>query len=230
LQIDQNAFQKPIAFVIMFDQSANSIVMRKKALTMFRSKMMTVLALVLAGGLVAACKTATVTPPPQIFSADAYQLLNLNARRLEIIDNWQMPVADPYIGHRVSPLPSTILADWASHVLRPAGGSGEIIFDMKRIAVTMTDLPAKVGIDGLLTDQQSRKVTAEIKAKIMWLQPVGGTQASADLSAAHSITIRESATANEVSKVVNDAMKGALVRLDSQTRKELATIERIILP
>jgi hypothetical protein len=64
----------------------------------------------------------------------------------------------------------------------------------------------------------------------MWLQPVGGTQASADLSAVHSITIRESATANEVSKAVNEAMKGALVRLDSQTRKELAKIERIILP
>jgi len=214
----------------MFDQGDNSIVMRKRALTMFRSKMMTVLVLFLAGGLLAACKTATITPPPQIFSADAYQPISLNARRLEIIDNWQMPVADPYIGHRVSPLPSTILADWASHVLRPAGGSGEIIFDMKRVAVTMTDLPAKVGIDGLLTDQQSRKVTAEIKAKIIWLQPVGGTQALADLSAAHSITIRESASANEVSKVVNEAMKGALVRLDSQTRKELATIDRIILP
>jgi hypothetical protein len=197
---------------------------------MFRSKMMTVLALVLAGGLLAACKTGTATPPLQIFAADAYQPLNLNARHLEIIDNWQMPVADPYIGHRVSPLPSAILADWASHVLRPAGGSGEIIFDIKQAAVTLTDLPAKVGIDGLLTDQQSRKVTAEIKAKIMWLQPVGGTQALADLSAAHSITIRESATANEVSKVVNEAMKGALVRLDSQTREELATIDRIILP
>jgi hypothetical protein len=204
--------------------------MRKRALTMFRSKMITVLALVLAGGLLAACKTGTVTPPPQIFTADAHQPLNLNARRLEIIDNWQMPVADPYIGHRVSPLPSTILADWASHVLRPAGGSGEIIFDMKRVAVTMTDLSAKVGIDGLLTDQQSRKVTAEIKAKIMWLQPVGGTQALADMQASHSITIRESATANEVSNVVNEAMRGALVRLDSQIRKELATIDRIILP
>jgi hypothetical protein len=197
---------------------------------MFRSKMMTVLMLVLAGGLFAACKTGTATPPPQIFTTDAYQPLNLNARRLEIIDSWQIPVAGPYIGHRVNPLPSAILADWASHVLRPAGGSGEIILDMKRVAVTMTDLPAKVGIDGLLTDQQSRKVTAEIKAKIMWLQPVGGTQALADLSAAHSITMRESATANEVSKVVNEAMKGALVRLDSQTRKELATIDRIILP
>ncbi|MBP06805.1 MAG: hypothetical protein CMH08_02770 [Marinovum sp.] len=197
---------------------------------MVRSKMMTVLALVLASGLLAACKTGTATPPPQIFTTDAYQPLNLNARRLEIIDNWQMPVVDPYIGYWVSPLPSSILADWASHVLRPAGGSGEIIFDMKRVAVTMTDLPAKVGIDGLLTDRQSRKVTAEIKAKVMWLQPVGGTQALADLSAAHSITIRESATANEVSRIVNDAMKGALVRLDSQIRKELTTIDRIILP
>ena len=197
---------------------------------MFRSKMIIVLALILAGGPFVACKTGTATPPPQIFTTDAYQPLNLNARRLEIIDNWQMPVADPHIGHRVSPLPSTILADWASHVLRPAGGSGEIIFDMKRVAVTMTDLPAKVGIDGLLTNQQSHKVTAEIKAKIMWLQPVGGTQALADLSAAHSITIRESATANEVSKVINEAMKGALVRLDSETRKELAAIDKIILP
>ena len=192
--------------------------------------MTAVWALVLTGGLLAACKTGTVTPPPQIFMADAYQPLSLNARRLEIIDNWQMPVADPYIGHRVSPLPSTILADWASHVLRPAGGSGEIIFDMKRASVTMTDLPGKVGLDGFLTDQQSRKVTAEIKAKIMWLQPVGGTQALADMQAAHSITLRESATANEVSKVVNEAMRGALVRLDSQIRKELANIDRIILP
>ena len=197
---------------------------------MFRSKMMTVLMLVLAGGLFAACKTGTATPPMQIFMTDAYQPLNLNARRLEIIDNWQMPVADPYIGHRVTPLPSAILADWASHVIRPAGGSGEIISHITRVAGTLTELPAKVGIDGLPTAQPTRKVHAEIHAKIMWLQPAGGTQALADLSAAHSITMRESATANEVSKAVNEAMKGALVRLDSQTRKELATIDRIILP
>ena len=108
----------------MYDYGANSIVIRKRALTMFLSKIMTVFALVLVGGLFAACKTGTATPPPQIFTTDAYQPLNLNARRLEIIDNWQMPVADPYIGHRVNPLPSAILADWASHVLRPAGGSG----------------------------------------------------------------------------------------------------------
>ena len=56
---------------------------------MFRSKMMIVLMLVFASGLFAACKTGTAMPPPQIFTTDAYQPLNLNARRLEIIDNWQ---------------------------------------------------------------------------------------------------------------------------------------------
>ncbi len=122
---------------------------------MFRSKMMTVLMLVLAGGLFAACKTGTATPPMQIFMTDAYQPLNLNARRLEIIDNWQMPVADPYIGHRVTPLPSAIIADWASHVLRPAGCRGEIIFNIEPVAVPTPDLTAKVGIEVFLTAQKS---------------------------------------------------------------------------
>ena len=105
---------------------------------MFRSKMMTVLALVLAGGLLAACKTGTATPPPQIFTTDAYQPLNLNARRLELIDNLQMPVADPYIGHWVSPLPSAILADWAPHRLPPSVSSVEIRFYVQHIALTLT--------------------------------------------------------------------------------------------
>jgi hypothetical protein len=197
---------------------------------MFRSKVISGLVLMFVGGLFAACKTAPDTPPVTVFQSDAYQPLAINARRLEIIDNWQMPVAAPYVGHRIDPLPSNILADWASYVLRPAGGSGEVVFDMQRVAVTMTDLPQKVGIDGLFTDQQSRKVTAEIKAKIMWLQPVGGTQALADLGASHSITVRESATASEVSRVINESLRGALVRLDSQMRRELTRIDRIILP
>ena len=182
------------------------------------------------GGLFAACKTAPDTPPVTVFQSDAYQPLAINARRLEIIDNWQMPVAAPYVGHRIDPLPSNILADWASYVLRPAGGSGEVVFDMQRVAVTMTDLPQKVGIDGLFTDQQSRKVTAEIKAKIMWLQPVGGTQALADLGASHSITVRESATASEVSRVINERLRWAQDRLYRPIRRELARIDRILLP
>ena len=141
-----------------------------------------------------------------------------------------MPIVDPYVGHQINPLPSNVLADWAAHVLRPAGGSGEVVFDMERIAVTLKDVPQKFDLKGLLSDQQNRKAAAEIKAQIIWLQPIGGTQARVDLSASHSITVRESANPNEVREALHKTLKGALLRLDVQARKELAKIERIILP
>ena len=186
--------------------------------------------MIFISGLLVSCNTVQSKPPPIIFKSAAYQPLAINARRLEIIDNWQMPIVDHYVGHQINPLPSNIVADWAAHVLRPAGGSGEVVFDMERVAVTLKDMPQKVDLKGLLSDQQSRKATAEIKAQIMWLQPVGGTQARVDLSSSHSITIRESANPNEVRESLHKALKGALLRLDSQARKELAKIEKIIIP
>ena len=186
--------------------------------------------LIFIGGSLVSCNTVQSSPPPKIFANGAHQPLAINARRLEIIDNWQMPIVDPYVGHQINPLPSNIVADWASYVLRPTGGSGEIVFEIERIAVTLTDMPQKLDLEGLFSDQQSRKVNAEIKAQIMWLQPVGGTQARVDLSASHSITVRESANPNEVRAVLHETLKGALLRLDLQVRKELAQIEGISLP
>ena len=185
--------------------------------------------MIFISGLLVSCKTVQSKPPPIVFKSAAYQPLGINARRLEIIDNWQMPIVGHYVGHQINPLPSNIVADWAAHVLRPAGGSGEVVFDIERVAVTLKDMPQKLDLKGLLSDQQSRNATAEIKAQIMWLQPVGGTQARVDLSASHSITIRESANPNEVREALHKALKGALLRLDSQARKELAKIEKIII-
>ena len=186
--------------------------------------------MIFISGLLVSCNTVQSKPPPVVFKSAAHQPLSINARRLEIIDNWQMPIVGHYVGHQINPLPSNIVADWAAHVLRPAGGSGEVVFDMERVAVTLKDMPQKLDLKGLLSDQQSRKATAEIKAQIMWLQPVGGTQARVGLSASHSITIRESANPNEVREALHKALKGALLRLDSQARKELAKIEQIIIP
>lgn len=186
--------------------------------------------MIFVGGLLASCNTGQSNPPPTVFISGAHKPLMINARRLEIVDNWQMPIVDPYVGHQINPLPSNIVANWASHVLRPAGGSGEIVFDMEQIAVTLTDMPQKLDLKGLLSDQQSRKATAEIKAQIIWLQPVGGTQARVELNASHSITVRESANPNEIRETIHETLKGALFRLDAQTRKELRRIDRIILP
>ena len=63
----------------------------------------------------AACQTTA--PTPLVTTADKFAPLAINARRLEIIDNWQMTVEAPYVGHRAQTSPSNLLADWAAQVL-----------------------------------------------------------------------------------------------------------------
>ena len=172
----------------------------------------------------------TTAPVPPTTTADEFVPLAMNARRLEIIDNWQMPVEPPYIGHRAQTLPSNLLAKWASQVLQPAGGSGELVFDISRASVTRIALPLEAGIKTLLTDQQESKIKAEFDVKIMWLQPVGGSQALVQLQADHSVTIPESANTVDLQNAMQTALMGALTSLDRQARAELAQINNIILP
>ena len=180
--------------------------------------------------LLSAC-TATSPPPPKVtISSDAFSSVPLNARRLEIIENWQMPVEAPYIGHLQQRLPSTLIANWASKVLIPAGGSGELILDISRASVTKVKLPKQAGLSNALTDQQDSKVKVEFEAQLMWLQPVGGAQAMMKLSSSHSVTIPESSSANDVQRAVNECLQTAIAGLDSQARAELAKLDNIVLP
>ena len=179
------------------------------------------------GGL-SACQTTTPVPP--MAAANKFIPLAVNARRLEIIDNWQMPIEAPHIGHRAQTLPSNFLAEWASQVLQPAGGSGELVFDISRASVTQIALPLEAGIQTLLTDQQESKIKVKFDVQIMWLQPVGGNQALIKLQANHSVTIPESASSNDLQNAIQTALLGALTSLDRKVRAELAQIDNIILP
>ena len=172
----------------------------------------------------------TTAKVPSATTVDKFLPIAMNARRLEIIDNWQMRIEPPYIGHRAQTLPSDLLAKWASQVLQPAGGSGELVFDISRASVTRIALPLEVGIKTLLVDQQESKIKAEFDVKIMWLQPVGGSQALLQLQADHSVTIPESASAVDLQDAMQAALLGALTSLDQQARAEFVQINNIILP
>ena len=172
----------------------------------------------------------STAPVPPTTKADEFMPLAMNARRLEIVDNWQMPVEPPYIGYRAQTSPSSLLAKWASQVLQPAGGSGELVFDISRASLTRIALPLEAGVTTLLTDQQESKIKAEFDIKIMWLQPVGGHQALLQLQADHSVTIPESASTIDLQNAMEAAVLGALTSIDQQARAELAQINNITLP
>ena len=141
--------------------------------------------------------TTTVTAPPKL-EVDKFQPLRMNARRMEIIENWQMPVEAPYIGYLANPAPSNVVIDWATRTLLPAGGSGELVLDISRASLTRTKLARSAGLNSLITDEQESKIEAQIEARLIWLQPVGGFQGMIELSARHSVTIPESSSANDL--------------------------------
>ena len=173
--------------------------------------------------------TTTVTAPPKL-DVDSFQPLRMNARRMEIIENWQMPVEAPYIGYLANPAPSNVVIDWASRILLSAGGSGELVLDISRASLTRTKLARSANLNSLITDEQESKIEAQIEARLIWLQPVGGFQGMIELSARHSVTIPESSSANDLNVAVQDALLVAVNLLDKQAREEIAKIPNIIVP
>lgn len=173
--------------------------------------------------------TTTVTAPPKL-EVDKFQPLRMNARRMEIIENWQMPVEAPYIGYLANPAPSNVVIDWASRILLPAGGSGELVLDISRASLTRTKLARSAGLNSLITDEQESKIEAQIEARLIWLQPVGGFQGMIELSARHSVTIPESSSANDLNIAVQEALLVTVDLLDKQARKEIAKIPNITVP
>ena len=193
------------------------------------AKSMLTIPMLMMSLFLAACGAGA--PPPQFAVPSAsFAPLPLNARQLEIIENWEMPIQPPYIGHLQQPYPGNLVSQWATKVLMPAGGSGEMILDITRAAVTKVKLPPQTGLANALTDQQDSEIRVEFAAQLMWLQPVGGSQAMIKLAASHSVTIPESSSANDVQRAVNDCLNQALAGLDKQARAELAKLDNVILP
>ncbi|MEX0503284.1 hypothetical protein AB3X55_06785 [Alphaproteobacteria bacterium LSUCC0719] len=194
------------------------------------SKRVFTIPLLMVSLVLVACTTTSSPPPPVSVQSAGFGAIALNARQLEVIENWQMPIKPPYIGHLQQPYPGNLVSQWATQVLMPAGGSGEMVLDITRAAVTKVKLPPQTGLANALSDQQDSEIRVEFEAKLMWLQPVGGSQAMIKLASSHSVTIPESSSANDVQRAVNDCLNKALAGLDNQARIELAKIDNVILP
>lgn len=176
-----------------------------------------------------ACQTTELPAPPK-FEASAYAPLSLNARKLDIINNWIMPLQDPYQEHLLQPTPSDVLADWASRVLLPAGGSGELALDISEASVTINDLPKSEKFLDNFNDRQDSIVRVTYSAMLMWIQPVGGQQAAVEVRASASQTLAESSRPVDFDVAIQETILSALAELDQKLRVEIDGINGLILP
>ena len=174
-------------------------------------------------------------PPPAApllpkYDATGFESIRVDARKLEIIENWQMPMKAPFIEHTLMPDLSSMVVDWAKYALVPVGGSGEVVLDISQASVQVTDLPQGTALLDVFSDQQESKIRVDIVTKLMWIQPVGGKQSIVDVIASTTRTLSESKTPNERQIAVREVMIEAVKLLDIEARKQISNIPEIIRP
>ena len=174
-------------------------------------------------------------PPPAApllpkYDATGFESIRVDARKLEIIENWQMPMKAPFIEHTLMPDLSSMVVDWAKYALVPVGGSGEVVLDISQASVQVTDLPQGTALLDVFSDQQESKIRVDIVTKLMWIQPVGGKQSIVDVIASTTRTLSESKTPNERQIAVREVMIEAVNLLDIEARKQISNIPEIIRP
>ena len=178
--------------------------------------------------LLSSCTATSQKTVLPIYETTDFQSLRLDARKMEIIENWNMPMEPPYIEHTLSPNLSSMLVDWASRVLIPVSGSGEVVLDISKASVKITSLPRSEKLIDLFKDNQEVMVRADIKAKLIWIQPVGGKQAIIDLSATASSSMKETATPNEREIAIREVMIEAVNLINQQAEVEVRASEGLI--
>ena len=176
------------------------------------------------------CKSTSSCTPLLKYDPAGFESIRIDARKLEIIENWQMPMEPPFIEHTLMPNLSSMVVDWAKYALVPVGGSGEVVLDISQASVQVTDLPQGTGLLDVFSDQQESKIRVDIVTKLMWIQPVGGKQGIVDVIASTTRTLSESKTPNERQIAVREVMIEAVNLLDIEARKQITNIAGIIRP
>ena len=73
-------------------------------------------------------------------------------------------------------------------------------------------------------------IRVDIKAKLMWIQPVGGKQGIVDINATATRTVSESSTPNVRDVAIRETMLEAINLLDAEARRKVDTIAGILRP
>ena len=196
----------------------------------FMARYLTFITLLIAGSLLSGCGNSEPPKVMKAFDASVYAPMAVNARQLKILQSWQMPMQSPYEEHLLNPMPVDILTDWATQVLQPLGGSGDVTLDITEASVQITELPPEEGFLNSLKDNQDSQIRVIFTAKLIWLQPLGQHQGMVEIRATATQTLPESSRPIDFDLAIQDTILATLTSFDRQLRDETAKMQLFILP
>ena len=176
------------------------------------------------------CQTGASVEKVISFNAADNQALAINARRLEVVDNWLMPLTPPYVEHELQMTPAESVIEWAKQTVVPKGATGELILNISEASIKQEALPPSEGFFNSLKDNQETRLRVTIEAQLLWIQPVGNYQGTAKLAAKTTQTLPESATPADYLIAKENLVNRAIALIDGQARTQIGKIPAMILP
>src|SRR6185369_3173286 len=171
----------------------------------------------------AGCSTS---PPPQRFPELTYGhlgVMRLDVEKVEIVNEYQAPLAPPNVDHLFPIPPERAMRRWAQDRLAANGTPGRyarfVITDAK---VTETNLPRSTGITGAFTKDQSQRYDLSMSAAIEIREDRGNFRSGyATASTSRSRTVREDITINDREKVWFEMLEQAMNELNTELERQI---------
>lgn len=150
-----------------------------------------------AAGLAAGC----ARPDPTVRFADltftGRAPIVLDAARLEIVDEYRMPLADPNVEHRAPLAPAAATERWARDVLRASGPGGRAVFRITNGSLVESRLKTTGGVQGWFKVDQAERYDASVGGRLDLYGADGRPLGNAEAQATRYQTIAEDASLND---------------------------------
>lgn len=148
-------------------------------------------------GLAAGCATPDPSPRFADLTFAGRNPIRLDVAKVEVVDEYRMPLKDPNVEHRAPLAPSAAAERWGRDVLQAAGTGGRAVFRVTNGSLVESNLKTTTGLKGLFTNDQSERYDATIAGRLDLYGPDGRPLGNAEADASRYQTIAESASLND---------------------------------
>ena len=155
--------------------------------------------------------------------------IRLAVERINVYDNYKMPLKDPFVEHRMRRSPSNALDGWAYSVLRPEGLDGLANMTILEASAKLEFLNNEVTLFNLFRDKQKSKITVTLSAKLEIIKERDGSSGYVDVFSSYTQTAPESASVNQLEKVWDLSVSSAIGKFDKEFRKQILDLPQFLI-
>lgn len=172
-----------------------------------------------------ACADAPPLPQFPPLSWTNLSRLVFEAERLEIVTQYQAPLAPPNVEHLFAQRPDAALQRWANDRLAVSGrGENFVRFAILDARVTETELPRTGGVRGTFTNEQAQRYDGRMEAALEIRQLRGNFRVGdATAAAVRSRSVPENISLNDRESVWYEMVKQMMEDLNAELERQVRT-------